>query len=267
MRHKLIAALLFLTLICSLAGSTKLLVTVVEQKSGKPVTDLKAGDFTFLDDKTPRQVESAEYSSSILDVILLLDTSLVGPMVQPAAENMIAQLQPKEQMAVVSFHSSADMIQDFTSSKELLSRAIGQVKYGNSPHVLDALYATIDGGFQNSTFRRVILLLSAGIEGNSRVQESEVISLARRNGVSIFVVYVMGYEKSMFELLAGQTGGALFNLKSMKKISDEPPGPRIFETLRSHYTLTVVGNLPIGQKAKIEIRRPEKLFASVLPVD
>ncbi len=267
MRHKLIAALLFLTFVCSLAGSSKLLVTVVEQKSGKPVTDLKAGDFTFLDDKTPRQVESAEYSSAILDVIMLLDTSLVGPMVQPAAENMIAQLQPKEQMAVVSFHSSADLIQDFTSSKELLSRAIGQVKYGNSPHVLDALYATIDGGFQNSTFRRVILLLSAGIEGNSRTKESEIISLARRNGVSIFVVYVMGYEKAMFELLAGQTGGALFNLKNMKKVSDEPPGPRIFETLRSHYTLTVAGNLSIGQKAKIEIRRPEKLFASVLPVD
>ena len=267
MRHKPIAAFLFLTLVCSLAGSSKLLVTVVEQKSGKPVTGLKAGDVTFLDDKTPRQVESAEYSSSILDVILLLDTSLVGPMVQPAAENMIAQLQPKEQMAVVSFHSSADLIQDFTSSKELLSRAIGQVKYGNSPHVLDALYATIDGGFQNSTFRRVILLLSAGIEGNSRVEESEVISLARQNGVSIFVVYVMGYERSMFELLAGQTGGALFNLKNMKKMSDDPPGPRIFEALRSHYTLTVAGNLPIGQKAKIEIRRPEKLFASVLPVD
>jgi VWFA-related protein len=267
MRHKPIAAVLFLTLACSLAGSTKLLVTVVEQKSGKPVTDLKAEDFIFLDDKTPHQVESAEYSSGILDVVLLLDTSLLGPMVQPAAENMIAQLQPREQMAVISFHSSADLIQDFTSSKELLSRAVGKVKYGNSPHVLDALYATIDGGFQNSTFRRVILLLSAGIEGNSRVTESEIISLARRNGVSIFVVYVMGYEKYMFELLAGQTGGALFNLKNMKKTSDEPPGPRIFGALRSHYTLTVTGNLSIGQKAKIEIRRPEKLYASVLPVD
>jgi VWFA-related protein len=267
MRSKPIATLLFLTLVGSSAASTKLLVTVVEQKSGKPVTDLKAEDFTFLDDKTPRKVESAEYSSGILDVILLLDTSLVGPMVQPAAENMIAQLQPKEQMAVVSFHSSADLIQDFTSSKDLLSRAIGQVKYGNSPHVLDALYATIDGGFQNTTFRRVILLLSAGIEGNSRTKESEIINLARRNGVSIFVVYLMGYERAMFELLAGQTGGALFNLKNMKKMSDEPPGPHIFEALRSHYTLTVAGNVSIGQKAKIDIRRPEKLFCSVLPVD
>ena len=58
--------------------ATKLLVTVVEQKSGKPVTDLKAADFTVLDDRTPRRVEAAEFSAGLMDVMLLLDTSLVG---------------------------------------------------------------------------------------------------------------------------------------------------------------------------------------------
>ena len=245
----------------------KALVTVVEQKSGRPIAGLKAEDFTLLDDKTPRQVESAEYTSAILDVVLLLDTSLAGPMVEPMAGNLIAQLQPKEQMAVVSFHSSADLIQDFTSSKEILQRAVAQVKYGNTPRVLDALYATVDGGFQNATFRRVILMLTAGLEGASRVNEREVIRLARRNGVSIFVVYMVGYEKSMFEMLARQTGGASFSLKDMKKTSNEPPGPRIFDVLRSYYTLTVAGNLSLGEKIKVEVKRPEKLFASILPLE
>jgi VWFA-related protein len=252
------------TLLCA---STKVLVTVVEPKSGKPVTGLKAGDFALVDDKTPRQVESAEYTSAVLDVILLLDTSLVGPMVQPMAADLIAQLQPKEQMAVVSFHSSADLIQDFTSSKDILRRSIAQIKYGNTPRVLDALYATVDSGFQNSTFRRVILLLTAGVEGASRVKESEVIRLARRNSVSIFVVYAMGFERSMFELLARQTGGATFNLKDMKKTLNAPPGPRIFDVLRAYYALTVAGNLSLGEKVKVEVKRPEKLFASSLPLD
>jgi VWFA-related protein len=260
-------ALCFVLMCVPVAASTKVLVTVVEQKSGKPVTDLQAGDFTLLDDKTPRQVESAEYGKSMLDVVLLLDTSLVGTMVQPMADNLIAQLQPKEQMAVVSFHSSADLIQDFTSSKEILRRSVAQVKYGNTPRVLDALYATIDGGFQNSSFRRVILMLTAGVEGNSRVNEKEIIRMARRNNVSIFVVYVIGYERSLFEMLARQTGGASFNLKDMKKSSETLPGERIFNVLRSHYTLTVAGNLSLGEKIKIEIKRPDKLFASVLPLD
>jgi len=250
-----------------MAASTKVLVTVVEQKSGKPVTDLKAGDFTLLDDKTPRQVESAEYISGTLDVILLLDTSLAGPMVQPTAEDLIAQLQPKEQMAIVAYHSSADLIQDFTSSQDILRRSIAQIKYGNTPRALDALYATIDGGFQNSTFRRVILLLTAGVEGPSRVKESEVIHMARRNGVSIFTVYAVGFERSLFELLARQTGGATFNLKSMKKTANTAPGPRIFDVLRSYYSMTLAGNPSLGENVKIEVKRPEKLFASLLPLD
>ena len=50
--RRLSAVVLFLNLASSVAASTKLLVTVVDQKSGQPVTDLKAEDFTILDDKT-----------------------------------------------------------------------------------------------------------------------------------------------------------------------------------------------------------------------
>src|SRR5215471_10739404 len=90
-----------------LSGATRLVVTVVEPKSGAPVTGLKAQDFALFDDKKPLRVEDAEFAQSTIDVMLLLDTSLMGQMVQPVAEMLIAQLQPKEQMAIVAFHSSA----------------------------------------------------------------------------------------------------------------------------------------------------------------
>jgi VWFA-related protein len=257
----------FLLLATALPGATRLVVTVVEPKSGEPVKGLKAQDFAIFDDKKPLRVEDSEFAQSTIDVMLLLDTSLIGQMVQPVAEMLIGQLQPKEQMAVVAFHSSADLIQDFTSSRQLLSRAVSQVKYGNTPHVLDALYASIDGGFQGSSFRRIILLVTAGAEGNSRVNEREVLKLARRNGVSIFPVYMRGYERSLFDLLARQTGGAYFNLRDMQKSGAKDVGVKIFEVLRAHYMVTVGGNLSVGEKLRVEVKRPEKLFASALPVE
>lgn len=260
----------FWAVICSVApahASTKVMVTVVDPKSGRPIQGLKTEDFTLLDDKTPRRIEGADLTSTNLDVILLLDTSLAGGMVQPFAENLVAQLQPKDQMAVVAFHSSADLIQDFTSSREILLRSISKVKYGNNPHMLDGLYATIDGAFQNTGFRRAVLLLTAGVEGNSRVKESEVIRLARRNGVSIFVVYMIGFERSMFENLARQTGGASFRVKDMRKMAEGAPGARIFTLLRSYYTLTVSGNLGLGDKVKVEVKGADKPFISALPLE
>jgi hypothetical protein len=258
-------ALLFLTPVWA---ATKIVVTVIEQRSGRPVLDLKAEEFSVIDDRTPRRVEAAEVTTATLDVMLLLDTSLAGGMVQPVVENVIAQLKPKEQMAIVSFHSAADLIQDFTSSRELLMRAVSKVKYGNEPRVADAVYAAIDGGFQSSSFRRVILLLSSGVEGYSRVPERDVIRLARRNGVSVFPVFVIGFARSLFEQLARQTGGASFYLRDMKRdLGSEPVGPRIFEVLRNHYVLTVSGNLSLGDKLKVEVKREGRMFVSALPLD
>jgi VWFA-related protein len=250
-----------------LAAATKIAVTVVEQKSGAPVTNLEAKDFAVFDDKTARTVEDAAYSTETLDLMLLLDTSLAGGAVQPMAQDFVAQLQPREQMAVVAFHSSADLIQDFTSSRTLILRAISRVKYGNQPHVLDALYAAIDGGFQPTGFRRAILLLTSGVEGDSRMAEKDVIRMARRNQVSIYPVYVSGYERGMFELLAKQTGGASFNLRDMKKAGQTAPGKRVFEAARGRYIVTVGGNLGLGEKLRVEVKRPDKLQVSAMSLE
>jgi VWFA-related protein len=247
--------------------ATRLLVTVVEAKTGRAVADLKASDLTVMDDKTPRAVEAVESATGLVDIMLLLDTSLVGEMVRPLAGNLIAQLQPKEQMAVVSFHSSADLIQDFTASKELLKRAVADVKYGNTPRVLDALYAAMDGGFESSGFRRVILLLTTGYEGPSRVTEKDAIRLARKNGVSIFPIYVVGSEKWLFENLARQTGGASFRVGDMRKSGTPEPGAAIFDAVRRHYIVTIQGSLSPSDKLKVTVNRPEKLNASALPLE
>ncbi|HUI77850.1 MAG TPA: VWA domain-containing protein [Bryobacteraceae bacterium] len=250
-----------------LYSATKLLVTVVEQKSGAPVLNLQPQDFRVFDDKTPRQVESVDFTHDTLDIMLLLDTSVVGGVVQPLAEQFVAQLQPKEQLAVVAYHSSADLIQDFTSSRELIMRSLSGVKYGNEPHLLDALFAAIDTGFPDTVFRRVVLLLTSGLEGASRSGERDVVRLARHRQVSIYPVYVVGNERSLLEQLARQTGGASFNARDLRRASADQPGQRVFEVVRSHYTLTVTGNLGFGEKLRVEVKRPDKVQVSAMALE
>lgn len=260
--------LFVLLLLSGAAGwsATRLLVTVLDQRSGRPLTDLQASEFRVLDDGNARAVQAVERSTGLLDVMMLLDASLVGAIVQPVAESLIEQLQSKDQMAIASFASSTDLIQDFTSSKELLRRALFRVKYGNVPAVLDALYAAIEDGFHESGFRRVLILLTAGLEGSSRMGERDVLRLARRRNVSIYPVYVLGSGRSLFENLARQTGGAWFAVRDLKRAGG-PPGPRIFEVIRSPYILTLEGDLSLGERVKVEITRQGRFQVSALPLE
>ena len=46
--------------------------------STAPVTDLTAGDFRVTADRVEKRVESAEFATGVVDVMLLLDSSLLG---------------------------------------------------------------------------------------------------------------------------------------------------------------------------------------------
>ncbi len=262
----LILTLTLLAATLPIAADTKLIVTVTDKKSGAPVTDLKASDFVITVGKSPRQVVSAEYTTGPVDVVLMLDSSLIGAQISSLAPSLIRELGEKEQMAIVAYHSAADLIQEFTSSKELLRRALSQVEFGNSPRLLDALYAVAADGFEGSTYRRVILLLTTGVDGPSSVTPEEVAQVCRRNGVSIFPVYMMSYGRSALEKLARVTGGAAFSARNLAKRSSDPAG-RVFEVMRGRYDVTLRGNLPLGDKAKVEIRRKGKYLASYLEVE
>ncbi|MDA1315203.1 MAG: VWA domain-containing protein [Acidobacteria bacterium] len=248
----------------------KLITTVVDQKTGEPVTDLDARSFSVVDGKTPLRVDEAVFKTTSIDVMLLIDSSLVGEMVGPLAGAFVNELGDKEQMAIVSYHDSADLIQDFTSSKQLLFQSLEQINYGNNPRVLDALYAAIEGGFKSSSGRRIAVVLSAGVEGNSRVTEAEVLRLARQRAVSIFPVYVLGVERGMFRRLSDNSGGADFASRKLK-LKPAELSKLVFSVLRGHYELLVSGVSRTGERVEVKIQEGpkagRKLRASALPLE
>lgn len=270
MTQSWILPLIFAATTVSAVAQTRILMSAVEAKSGRPVRDLQASEIVITDEKTTRAVTELSTPKETVDVMLLLDTGLAGPLVQQLAYDLIDQLAEPEAMAVVSYDDSAQLIQDFTSSRPLLKQSISKVRYGNQPRGLDALVAAIGDGFDHATYRRVILLLTAGYESRSSTSERDVVKIAQKNGVSIFPIYMSGHMHSMYESLARQTGGATFNLMSMAKDatqSSHKPAPLIFEAARNPYVATIRGNGNLSERMKIEARRPEKIFLSALPVE
>lgn len=238
-------------------AATKLLVTVVDEKTMQPVTDLKPSDLEVSDQKRIRTVERVEKVSGLLDIALLVDASLVGEMVQPAAANIIEQLGEKDQMSIVAFDSAATLVQDFTSSQNLLLQSLADIKYGNAPRILDAVYATIDGAFENTGFRRIVILLTAGLESGSRTSEHRLYQVAKKNEATVYALFVSGW-RGMFRDLAENTGGAALNLQDLQKKSKSGPGELVFSLIRNQYSVSLSGDSSLSEKAKLRIKRPGK---------
>jgi len=236
------------------AQEVKLVVTVIDEKTGRPIKNLQASNFSVMDDKTPLRVAGAQYQKHLLDVMVLLDTSALGEVVRPLGAAFIDRLGEKEQMAIVAYHDSADLLQDFTSSKELLRNSLRGLRYGNNPRALDGLFAALDGGFDvSSAGRRVIVLLTAGVEGHSRVALGEVLELAREKRVSIYPVYVSGVDRGLFRRLAQRTGGADFGAKRLK-LKPKELSEVAYSVLRGSYTLELSGVYTLGDRLEIKIQ-------------
>ena len=116
----------------------------------------------------------------------------------------------------------------------------------------------------------MIVLLSAGVEGYSRVNEGEVLRLARSRGVSIFPVYVVGVERGMFRRLSDYSGGAPFAARKLK-LQPTALSRLVYSVLREYYELEVSGVYTLGDRIQVTIeglgKSKQKLRASSLPLE
>ena len=197
-------------------------------------------------------VESVEPQTGPLDILLIVDASLVGQAVRPYLPAMVDALGEGEQMGLVSYDQSATLLQDFTSSRDLLRRGLEGLRYGNNPRVLDALYAALDGGFEAATARRAVIVVSAGVEGRSETGVSDVVRLARDRRATLHFVYEEGVDSRLFERVARSAAGSWFHAKKLK-LDPKALAAKVFAAVRSTYVLEVSGVFTLSDELAVEV--------------
>lgn len=104
---------------------------VWQKKTGRVITGLKAEDFILQEDLAKQQVEYFSQDKFPLSVILLLDLS--GSM-YPTLKSLhlgsleaLQRLKPEDEVAVMTFTYSANLLQDFTKDREVVKNTIAKV--------------------------------------------------------------------------------------------------------------------------------------------
>jgi Ca-activated chloride channel family protein len=202
-------------------------VTVLN-KRGLPVIDLTKDDFRVFEDGVQQTIKyfNRETQNPLL-MGITLDTSNSARRQltfekDAAIEFAFTMLQgrsSKNQIFVQTYDAQSSIVQDFTNDPDLLNEKIQELKAGGGKALYDAIYSAcrekmMKAGNPEDT-RRVLVVISDGLDVQSTHTIDEAISMARRAETMIYTIgnAAYGYTNTgdvNLVKLADATGGAPF---------------------------------------------------------
>jgi VWFA-related protein len=210
---------------------------------GKFVDDLGPRDVLVLEDNEPRMVTSIKREPA--SIVLVLDlcnefstfkngpSQYYGPpeeekkpdeetpvwakkyeiIARPAprefADNFVSRLSPQDHIAIIQYSDRVQLIQDWTNRRELALGALrSQYRIGLTSHYHDALLLAAEKLRERSTGRRIIVLVSDGVDSASKASLEEALLAVKRAQATVFVIgWARALRDQVSRLLAQYQGG------------------------------------------------------------
>jgi VWFA-related protein len=243
---------------------------VLQKNTARIVGGLKKEDFAIYEDGARQEITHFSQDSLPLSVLLVIDRgACVDPYrdeVHRAAREAIDRLKPVDEIAVMSYHTTTTMVQQFTRNRILIENALNSIEPQRkvAGHCLNRLfsYAADYMNFaSNPAGRRVVIVISAltrafdcpdappGKSAAMAIYESgtvvcAIIPKVRGQGVENSIVTMMTHLTKVgavnymdIQTLADETGGEVMSDKPEKL---ETTFQTLIDHLRSRYNLAFV---------------------------
>jgi VWFA-related protein len=190
----------------------------VRDKQLKIVNSLAADDFVLTEDGRPQQIKYFSQETDLpLTLGLLVDTSLSQRNVlgqeRDASYAFLDQvLRPeKDQTFVIHFDHDTELLQDLTSSRKDLRKALDALKLADGPQLrqagqggnypngngggrqagttlYDAIYLASNDLMKNQKGRKALILLTDGVDEGSKTSLYECIKAAQRSDTLVYSI-------------------------------------------------------------------------------
>ena len=215
---------------------------VVEDKKHNLIPNLNKEDFEVTEDNTPQQIRYfSRETDTPLTMGIMVDTSpsqqRVLPLEQEQAKAFLDQvLRPKDLAFVLHFDIEVELLQDFTSDRQRLARAIDETVInggggggplpttfptsgmGGATHLYDAVYLASTELMKNEVGRKVLILLTDGEDQGSKEKLSAALEAAQKSDL---IIYSIDISDRMYYRMAGVGFGGD---SVLKKLSEETGG-------------------------------------------
>ncbi len=145
---------------------------VLNKKTGRTIGSLRREDFRLFEDGVEQQITFFSQDTLPLSIVLLFDlTDSVRPVLKPlarGAREALNHLKPQDEVAVMVYAAAAELLQDFTTDRELAVAAIQKASEMKSPEPAFFNEAVFQAASQlkmagNPQGRRVIVWLTDNV--------------------------------------------------------------------------------------------------------
>jgi VWFA-related protein len=215
---------------------------IVMDPRGRRVSDLQPADFAVRDERGPLKIDYFASATERVALLFALDTSGSAREIierqRTAALALFVRLGHGSRIAILHFGDLVQLTIPFTSNSEaaLASFGVG-ARESQGTAIFDGAAAAVrsfDGSGGFSSERRIVILMSDGLDTLSSTSYQRVIDAARTRGVSFYVVHfplftpregilVQRTPSKGFRELGEQTGGQYFRIGDAKSALDPHP--------------------------------------------
>ena len=263
-------------------------------KRGALIPNLEKEDFTVLEDGKPQPIKYFTRESDLpLTIGLLVDVSrsqenLIDIERRAALAFFSGVLRKKDEAFLISFGEEAELLQDYTGSARLLDDGLnrlrvssgvsglhpGPVPTASQPRgtvLYDAVYLAAAEKLRSEVGRKVIVLITDGVDQGSRLSRSQAIEAAQKADAVIYSIYYTdtqfygrngisfgGGGEGDLRKLSDETGGRVFRVE--RKHTLEDVFKELQEEMRSQYSIgyTPLNGEKDGGYRRLELRASNK---------
>jgi len=159
------------------------------------VKDLDAGDLALFEDGVRQEISLFARETVPLSLTILIDgsSSMRSRLraTRAAALRLIHALGPGDEAEVAQFDRRLRVLQQRTSDRASLERAVAAIEANGATALHDALYVTLKElrtGRGDELRRRALVVMSDGQDTASLVSDDQVLELARRTEECIYAI-------------------------------------------------------------------------------
>jgi len=167
----------------------------VTDRNGRAISGMRETDFTVWENGIERRVTNVSPANEPFNLVLLLDVS--GSVeermdfIRKAARDFLRTASPQDRISIISFRDDIQVISDFTTDRQLLSRKLDEIDAGGGTALYDALGYVLSEPLKRLRGERTaIVVMSDGDDNKSFLPFPAIVDALSESGALVYPLYV-----------------------------------------------------------------------------